>query len=229
MQVAAVVKARTLGFIDLDELNKRGSVRLADVVPALVERYGFLAYPQKFEDFDLEDKGATFSSGRMGDVVIDSAKIYSGLIYVETLSSTEDSRKAILDILDWGAKELNLTYVDGMIRRWAYVSQVTFLTDFPLLRSLSTPLDNLARKTSEQIADIFGEEITYHPMTYIVGHDPRVRKNGIASFTIQQRANTKFDENKYFSEAPLPTDIHIRLLQELEQEVGDLKSLSSRV
>ncbi len=97
-----------------------------------------------------------------------------------------------------------------------------FYTDFPLLRSLSSPLDKLAQKTGDQVSEIFGEAIVYHPMNFIVGHDPRVRKHGIAGFTIQQRVNTKFDENKYFSEAPLPTAVHLKFLAELEEDVKKL-------
>lgn len=218
MQLAAITKARTLAFIDIDELNRQGRVRLADIVPAIVKRYDFMAYPTKFEDFDLNDKGVTFSSGRLGEVVIDLVKVYSGLIYVETPSSTEDSRKVILDMLEWGAKELGLTYKEGMIRHWAYVSQVTFFSDLPLLRAVSRPLEKLARKTSEEISKIFEEEITYHPINLVVGHDPALRKNGIASFTIQQRANVKFRDNKFFSEAPLPTETHLKFLAELEAD-----------
>ncbi len=62
MQLAAIVKARTLAFIDIDELNKNGRVRLADIVPAIAKRYDFMTYPTKLEDFDIDDKGVTFSS-----------------------------------------------------------------------------------------------------------------------------------------------------------------------
>lgn len=219
MQLAAIIKARTLAFIELDELNQKGKLRLADIVPAIVKRYEFLSYPTKIEDFDVDEKGVTFKSGRMDDIVIDELKVYSGLTYVETLSSTEDSRTVLLDLMEWGAKELGLTYTPGMIRRWAYVSDLSFFTDFPLLRTLSSPLDNLALKTGQHISEIFGEDIVYHPMNFVVGHDPRVRKNGIAPFSIGHRVNSKFEDNKYFSEAPLPTDVHLTFLSELEDEV----------
>jgi hypothetical protein len=220
MQLAAIVKARTLAFIEIDELNRRGNVRLADIVPAIVKRYDFMSYPAKIEDFDMKDKGVTFASGRLADIVIDTVVVYSTVIYVETLSSTEDSRKVLLDILEWGAKELNFTYRHGMISRWAYVSHITFFTDFPLMRTLSSPLNDLAQKTSEQVSEFFGEDIAYQPMTITVGHDPRLRQHAIAPFSIQQRANVRFEANKYFSESPLPTDVHIRFLEDFVADLG---------
>ena len=229
MQLAAIVKARTLAFIDLDDLNRNGKVRFADAVGPIAQRYDFKAYPAKLEDFDVGDKGAIFSAGRLGEIVIAELKIYSGLVFVETLSSTEDSRKVILDLLDWGKAELGLTVDDKVIQHWAYVSQVTFFSEIPLLRALSPPLANLSTKISDFVSEIFAEPFAYHPLNYVVGHDPAARKNGIASFTIQQRANVQFSENKFFSEAPLPTEVHLRFLRELEEEVSGKLLLANGV
>ncbi|WP_158820335.1 hypothetical protein [Granulicella sp. S156] len=221
MNLAAIVKARTLGFIEIDELNTSGRVRLADIVPEIAKRYDFKIFPTKIEDFDLNDKGVVFASGRLGGIVIDELKIYSGLIYVESLSTTEDSHKILIDLLEWGAENLGLTYTDGMIRHWAYVSHISFNTDFPLIKALSSPLDKIAEKTGKKVSELFGEEIVYHPMNFVVGHDPRTRKYGIAPFSIQQRAGIKFDDNKFFSEAPLPTELHIEYLREIEKAAQD--------
>jgi hypothetical protein len=223
MNLAAILKARTLAFIDVNELNQRGRIRFSDLVPAIVERYSFQSFPTKWEDFDLSDKGVSFRSGRMGDVVIDELKIYSGLSYVESLSNTDDSRLVLIDLLEWGARDLGLTYTDGVIKHWAYISQISFTSEFPLLRSLSSPLDRIAHRTGKKVSEFFGEEISYYPMNFVAGHDPRVRKNGIAVFSVQQRAGVKFGENKFFSEAPLPTDVHLDFLREIESEAMGLK------
>jgi hypothetical protein len=45
------------------------------------------------------------------------------------------------------------------------------------------------------------------------------RKPLHAPFTIQRRAETAFAENKYFSEAPLPTNEHVALLETFEADV----------
>jgi hypothetical protein len=221
MHLQSIAKARTLAFIEINELNRNGRIRFPEIVPVIAKKYDFLSYPAKLDDFDFE-KGVTFSSGRFGEVVIDSFVIYSGLIYSETLSSTSDSRDFLLEILKWGAEEFGLTYKLGMIHKWAYVSQVVFTTDFPLLAGLSNPLDNLGRKITGVIEGYFGEPLVYEPSYVKVGHDPNARNNSIAGFTIQHRVNNRFSENKYFSEAPLPTDLHIKFLQELETEVSEI-------
>jgi hypothetical protein len=218
MQIAAIMKARTLAFIELDELNKGGRIRLTEVIKPLVEQFDFQSFPTKLEDFDLEDKGVTFSSGRFGDIVIDTLQIYSGAIYVESLSSTNDSQKALLEILEWGKENLGLTYREGMIRRWAFISDILFYTDFPILKQMSGPLSRLADSTSEIMDGLWGG-LKYQPLSFNIGHDPTIRKHGIAGFSIQHRVNSHVGENKYFSEAPIPTDLHIKLLQEFERDV----------
>jgi hypothetical protein len=105
-----------------------------------------------------------------------------------------------------------------MIRHWGYISQISFNSDFPLLSSLSKPLQNLARKAGEAVSGFFGEALPYEASKVIVGHDPTARKNAIAGITIEHRIDVPFGENRFFSEAPLPTDLHIRFLEELEAD-----------
>jgi hypothetical protein len=218
MQVTSIVKARAVALVEADELNFNGTVRFADIVSPLVEKYGFLTYPIKPEDFD-PDKGIRFHSGKVGGKVIDVLTIFPGLITLETLSSTADSKALLEDLFTWGQERLGLTYSAGMIRRWAYISQIVFYSEIPLLSMLSKPLQNLAKKTGEVVDGIFKEGLVYDVGKVVIGHDPLTRRNSIAGISIEHRANVKFAENKFFSEAPLPTDLHIRFLQEFEKEV----------
>lgn len=220
MRVTAILKARAVALIHVDELNLLGKVRFSDIVSPLVEKYGFLTYPTKPEDFDPE-KGIKFHQGKSGDKVIALLDIYPGLITLETLSSTTDSRNVLEDILKWGSEKLGLTYKAGMIRHWGYISQISFSSDFPLLSSLNKPLQNLARKTGEAVSGFFGENLPYDVGKIIVGHDPMVRKSSIASITVEHRVDTPFGENRFYSESPLPTELHIKFLEELESEIQD--------
>jgi hypothetical protein len=225
MQLAAVSKARALAIIELDELNMGGKVRFSDCIAPLVQRYGFQKYPQKPEDFDWGDKGVRFESGKAGEITIDSLTVYSGAIFVDTFSSTKDSKEILTGMLEWAREELGLSYQDGMIRKWGYISDLLFYTDFPLLASFSSPLQKLAEKTSH-VTEKLWDGLKYQSMSINIGHDPTARKNGIASFIIQHRISSSFSENKYFSEAPLPTDLHIKFLEEFEADV--LKSMKKR-
>jgi hypothetical protein len=88
MKLASVALARTLGFVELSDLNPHGRVYFPAVVAALVKRFGFQKYPTKPEDFD-EQKGITFEDGYTGEVVIEKVTVWSGLIAVDLRTSTQ--------------------------------------------------------------------------------------------------------------------------------------------
>jgi len=144
--------------------------------------------------------------------------IFNTLLLVETRSNTTDSKQILEEMLNWAAEKFGLNYHPGMIKRFAYVSDLTFHSDIPLL-SVNPALTNLAQKTSKAASEIWQEPVQYEPMNLIVGHDPMSRKYGIAHFSVARRAESRFSENKYFSEAPLPTDVHLSLLDEFEAGV----------
>jgi hypothetical protein len=77
----------------------------------------------------------------------------------------------------------------------------------------------LANKTGAVLSEIWKDSVVYMPVLMAVGHDPLKRHTNIAPFSISRREATPYSENKYFSEAPLPTDLHIKFREELEADV----------
>jgi hypothetical protein len=217
MKISAVILARVLGFVETFDLSPRGQVYFPEVVSKLVERYSFQKWPQKLDEFD-ESKGVEFLEGRIGNRPIQKLVIWTSLLVLETRSNTADSKEILEDMLLWGAANAGLSYKAGMIKRFGYVSDLTFYSDVPIL-SVNPALTKLAAKTSAALTDIWQEPIQYEPTNLAVGHDPMARKYGIAPFSITHRAEARFSENKYFSEAPLPTDMHIALLEEFEAAI----------
>jgi hypothetical protein len=220
MRVVAVPKARTLAMIEIDSLGFGGHIRIADCIAPIVNRFNFLKYPIEAKDFEI-DNGVKFEHGKDGEIAIDALIVYEQAIVVDTFATTDDSQRIISDMLEWGASELSLTYSPQNIMRWGNISHLIFETSIPLLPSISPPLQKLSGKVSEVTNHVFGD-LPYELGSISVSHDPLIRKHGIASFTIQHRANTKFEENRYFSEAPLPTSLHIKFLEELERDTIDL-------
>lgn len=198
-------------------MNTGGKIRLADLVPPLVEKYDFKGAPSKLEDFDFS-KGVKFEYGKADGLLVQALVIYDGAIYVDTVSSTDDSKRIIRQMLEWGRDEFGLTYDEKMIRRWGHISNIVFQTDFPLLERISDPFTKLAEKTSKFTEGLF-DGLQYSPTQFFIGHDPAKRKDGIAPLTIQRRANTSYKDNIFFSSAPLPTHLHIQYLQEFEKDV----------
>ena len=213
MTLAAIILARTLAFIEIYDLDPKGKLFLPDFVKAMAERYKFQTLP-KLEE--RKEKGLLFEEGKIGNKVIVKLTIFDALIVLETRSHTSDSKQIIEEMLLWGAAKFDLNYTPRSIKRFAYVSGVSFYSDVPLLGAASPPLIELAAKTETAVSEIWQEPVRYYPANLAVAHDPMARKNGIAHFTITRRAEARYSGNKYYSEAPLPTDMHISFLEEFE-------------
>ena len=214
MKLSAVLLARVVGFVETFDLTPTTSLFYPDLVKEIVAHYNFQKFPQEFKDFD-EQKGVEFLQGKSGNTILDKVVIYNNGILVDTRSNTKISEQVIEEALLWAKSKFGLSYHSGMIKRFAYVSQLTFYSDVAL-DALNPALKKLSDRITSAVSDIHKEPIDYQTTALIIAHDPLKRKTPIAAFTILPRIETPLSEHKYFSEAPLPTDLHWELLQEFE-------------
>jgi len=214
MQQAAVILARCLAFVETYDLSPVGRVFFPDVVRELAARYEFQKFPKDFSEYD-ENKGIEFLEGKRGNDVIWRLTIYNTGILLDTRANTKLSQEIIEEALIWGKEKFGLTYKPGMISRFAYVSQLTFYSDVTL-DALNPALKKLAERVTSAVSEIHGEQIDYQTTALVIQHDLLKRKNALAAFTITPRIETPLSEHKYFSEAPLPTDLHWEFLEEFE-------------
>ena len=217
MEIAAILLARAMAWIEGSDLNPRGLIFYPDIVKALVTRYGFHKFPQKVEDFD-ESKGIVFAGGRLGDAVIDQLVIYTYGIALDTRASTDESKRLLEDAVQWASKELGLVFNPDKKLRWQYWSQLTFLSSV-LPSNMPVPFQKLADRISQGISVALHENRKYELVNMGFDFDPLERKHPLGSFTIQRRDNTPYSENKYFSTAPLSTELHIGILKQFENDL----------
>lgn len=214
MELLAVRLARLIAYFPTEEINPRGRALIPDVTSALIERYSFNGYPQKFEDFDW-DKGISFIDGRWNDINIDRLALYNNGMLVDTASSTDDSVAFLTDALTWAAESFGLTYRPDMMNRKTYVSELLFRSETPL-KTLNPALESLAAKLSESVSHIAGQEVAYDTVSLALNFDMLLTKSPLAPFRIERLSEAQYTENKYYSIAPLPTDVHIKFLEEFE-------------
>jgi len=218
MQLSAVALARFIVFIEIAELDPRGRLHFPELSESLVKQFGFQKYPQKFEEFDLQ-KGIEFAQGKWARGSVEKLTIFGGGLAVETRSSTDDSESFLHEFLSWAATKFGIQYRPEMIKHVAYVSQVVFHVEAPILALLSNPVAKLSQRVSNSIEKVLKEKIHYEPTALWIGMDQLTRKMVPAAFSIQRRIDVPFSENKYFSEAPLPAEVHLTLLGEFEADV----------
>lgn len=214
MQLSAVLLARVIFFVESVDLNPRGSAYYPDIIQALVNRYGFQSFPQKLEDFN-EEKGVALVSGKSGNRVIERVVIYNWGLTLDTTSSTTDSEELLDEALRWCTDNLRISYKPEMIKRKAYVSQITFYTDVPLLL-LNPILGSIAERLAKTVSSNLRLPYVFGPRGIQISVDPEVQRIPVQVFSVERREGVPFADSKYFSAAPVQTDVHIELLSELE-------------
>ena len=148
------------------------------------------------------------------------------IVFLDTEESTDLSQKILIDLFEWARKELGANFTPALIQRWAFVSDIVFQTDFPLLRGERKVMTSVADKITQAVNVNLREVLDFQPSKFYIGHDPGKRVGEIAAFSIQHRINTLFDDNIFLGEAPVPTSLHLELLEEIESEFR--KSYESR-
>jgi hypothetical protein len=218
MQLLAIALARIVAFVELIELDPRGHLHAPDFFAGVARQFSFQKFPQKYEEYDTQ-KGIELAHGKWDKTTIDKLMIFGGGLSLDTRSSTDESEKLLHEFLRWAASSYGLQYRPEIIKRRGYVSQLVFKTDGPMLTLLGEPVAKLSNRVTASLEDAIGEKIHYEPTGLWIGFDQLTRKMAPAAFTVQRRTDGPFNENKYFSEAPLPTEVHLKLLQEFETDL----------
>jgi hypothetical protein len=219
VELSAILLARVIGFFDTADVSPRHGMFFPELVKELVQHCNFQKFPITLEDWN-NPEGAQFVVGKLDKTAIEKLIIYPNGLQVETRNGTTESKRVLEEILGWARDKFGILYSPATVKRWAYVSDLTFTSDVPLL--MTGPLERLSRGVSEAIGNVVGEEVIYEPLGLNIGHDPLLRKYGRAVFSIHRRAEVPLRDNKYFSEAPLPTEIHLDLLAQYERDVAQM-------
>jgi hypothetical protein len=218
MKLSAVLLARVVGLVEVADLNPRGKVRYPALTDMLIKHFDFKKFPQKPEEFD-ETKGIEFVEGLSpSGLGIDKLTVWHNGIGLDVRSSTTDAKKIIEESLSWLKQEAGLSYAPGMIKRWAYLSQLTVYSDANFER-LNTAVSALSKRLTLLVSELQGSEFDYRPAGINLSFDRTAKPLPVADFTFQRRIDAPFSDNKYYSQAPLPTDAHISLLENFEADV----------
>lgn len=217
MKISAILLSRVLAFIDTADLRPTSGLYAPEFVEEVAKEFKFQKVPQTLEEFDVR-KGMEFHNGRLGKAIIGKFVIWPNILVIEGRSHTTECKETLGEIMRWATDKFKLTYSPEMVKHYAYVSDVSFYSDSALL-SVSPAMSYIAASCSAALSEIWQEPVEYKPLSLKVGHDPVLRQVTIAPFTIERLGAARFSENKYFSEAPLPTDMHVGILEQFEREV----------
>lgn len=222
MHLLSVKQARSIWLINAVDLNPRG-LNLFGLINPIVAKYNFKVYPTKLEELvgkeviEIKFDGGGFQKDPQNNIAI-TLTIFNDGFVVDTRSSTRDSDAFLDDFLNYLSNEFGLSPYQDVLRSKIYVSELWVKTE-KYLNALNPKLANFSKRLTSLI-----EGHSYHPIAYetsgiIFWTDPIVT-NPPTPFRLERMIDRPFAENRYYSVAPLQTDIHLEMLNELEKILG---------
>ncbi len=218
MKLLHVRQARAVWLFEVQDLNPKGKDFIEELVDWVKDSYDFAIAPDAKDVLSKagtpDASGLMFKRGRFqaredSFIEITSLAIHSDGLVVDTVSSTEDSELFLKDILESASKEFGLTYDPAIIRKRLYISTVIAEMDISI-EKVHPGLASFAGK----ISDALGSS-QFHPAGLAFWTDPN--DNGQhKTFIVAPQVGRTLAEHRFFSEAPLKTEDHLRLLADLE-------------
>lgn len=209
--------ARTIWVVDMNHLNVEGR-SLLDLFQGIGKRYRFGRYPQGLTDYNkegaLEFNSGTFLKGANADLRV-GLTIYNNGLAADSLSSTDNSEAFLQDIAAWAAKKHSFNFDSALIKRKSHISQieVQFENELPLV---NPKLNFLPEKLYSQIVPFDGTLMEYRFGGISSWTEDLQKERSLNSFRLERKWNTPFETNIYFSTAPMTTQQHVSILNEIE-------------
>jgi hypothetical protein len=224
MRLVSVARARAIWIMRLEDLNPRGRM-LIPMIFEIAKRYAFVEIPKLEEIPHLAElnKPLAFSRGTFIDnaqiPISVELKVYSDSILADTQSSTDDSDAFINDLLNWATAEFGLLPYSEILKSHLYLSELWVQTN-KSLNSINPQLEAFASRFSALVSNYSGRPISF-ATTGITFWNDRTKTNPFGPFRFERSETAPFEENRYYSAAPIPTATHLELLQDLESILMD--------
>jgi hypothetical protein len=222
MKLIHVKQARSVWLFDISDLNPKGEDFAEELVNWIRDSYSFVVTPD-FRDVvakagagnavGLIFKNGRFQTAEGSFIEITSLAIHNDGIVVDTTSSTQEANRFIADLLSNAAKEFGLAYDPQVVRKRLYVSTLIVKSEMAL-SAIHPGLAEFAERISANLRNGPAPSFQLAGLAFWTEpNDSGVHK----TFTLMPQAGKSFSEHRYYSEAPLQTEDHLRLLEDLER------------
>jgi hypothetical protein len=209
--------ARVTVLFPVEEVMPLGGMAASDVVNDVVSRYQFAKGPDLgLSREDLQKTGLKFENGHhtfQGQTTpIASFVIFSDGVVIDA-GRTDDAEAFWDDLSNWVIKERkfrNFTIVP--IRR--FVSQIVIEFDKPLSK-LINGFESLTRLVSEKLNTVYDAKVNLEFGRIDFASSDQVSLR-MPNFIIERRLNIPFSRERYYCSAPLRTNDHIEVLEQIE-------------
>lgn len=192
-------------------VRTEGSTYLPELAQLVIQRYSFLKFPNAD---DLQKDTQAFAVGKFGDVQINELNVYGDGIIVSGRCSTQKLEAFTQDLFDV-VQGLGYSQSDIFEPEMYFESSVVVRARKDLANSFGPP-----PRTTSLVQDALTKQtrakflpFATHFETDLQG--PKTRRRPVR-FTLERRAGIPFDKHVFFSQAPIRTEDHLALLEQIE-------------
>ncbi len=225
MKLVAIETGRAGIIVPIGEVLPLTGLYLPDLCASIAEKYSFASSPGLTPLNELQNKGAEFQLGKLqlGDEEHNIQKfIVVAEGFVASAWSTEVARKLPEDFLAWASDNHGFRIDPSTFNRYFFLSQVIVEFEAPVANIVRNfeALSGSVRKTFQST---YGVDNQFQFSSLSIDYDRTVvsdsKLNQLSQFTLERQIDKPFSSNRFFCQAPLRTDDHIRLLEELEKRL----------
>ncbi len=214
MKLLSVHSAKSIWLVPINFLNPRG-IFLRPAIVALKERYDFAVTPLEKPPV-TEKNGWIFERGAFknadGVIIAVNMTIHDDGIVIETRSSTEDGDLFLEDMLTWISKESKLPSYNTLPIKKIYTSEL-----YVKFKKMPQILDKRLASFLKQANEAIGHEKGPLDLSGFGLSTDLAQSERPLTFRFERQVNTPFSENQYYSFIPAKTELHIKLLEKLEE------------
>jgi hypothetical protein len=212
MEVLSVIRGTAIHF---QAMESPVDLFITDVVDELRRRYRFLEVPSRADEIGA-DKVLRFGLGRFEAATIEKLEVYDTGLVARGAVETEVLDRFLEDVSGWasGTQHVKIDPSQPVARGYLSTLEVTPTLD---LSKWTKGLDAFREMLSTMVA-AQGFSIEPYEMVSMAMQSDKEKAHPLhpGRFVLERRAGRPFDDNVFFSEAPVATSDHKKLLDLLE-------------
>jgi hypothetical protein len=205
VEVVSIRRAAVIFYVQLERTNPYRKAKNREITERLVGRYGFLKFPKTYEEHNDTENGVLFADGVYDGIEIPELRIFSNGFLVGTGESTDVAERLFGDMVSiWQDAGLDLS--PKMVANKAYISQMVVKSDIDLLSTnpaLAAVVENWFPRGNAGIGSV-----GIFTNGNAVDNQPPVR--------IERLVGMPLEAMQFWSQAPLPTVLHLSFLTRWE-------------
>ena len=216
MRLLNVSLARSIWLFPTGDLNPRGKHLQQAIIEGLVTKYRFARFPQGprsvTDTTEVKLESGVFQPNQRDPITIVELKIYADGIIADTHSSTDDSDYFLSEAIQWAIEQFALVSLQTLPIRKLYLSELYVHTDASL-NHINNRFETFLQRLSSEIVGFEPQPIETAGISF---SSDQGNFSKPTPFRFERTLNIPFSQNRYYSSAPLQTEKHLHLLDDLE-------------